>query len=142
MLLGNQNADEGSSYSTSTNETFIVSEAKENSDIVDFIHYNGDSNNASIASPDGEGVAEFSVFDLDMWDTLNSTRFKTTEVNFEDISDDALIVTAADGADLKEVTDLSVDDVIAFVTGAGKKGVFKVSALTEENITLEVTVQK
>lgn len=142
VLLGNQDAEAGSSFSTSTDERFTISQAKANASKVDFIHYRGATNGAAIASPDGDGVAEFNVFDTANWSTLNSTRFKSADVDFDAIADDGPIVPAAEGADLKEATNLSVGDVFAFVTEAGKKGVFEVSAVTDNDITIEVKVQK
>ena len=149
VLLGaDQNADAGSFYATSTNTVYTVAEAYTNQDNVDFIYYYGSTNEASIAAPNDVDVAVFNVYGLANWTTKNATTFKTTSVttsNFDAMTDDATIVTEADGSSATAVNQLTQGNVFAFVTEAGKKGLVKVGTITtgrDGNITITVKVQE
>ncbi|NOZ45690.1 MAG: hypothetical protein GXO79_02805 [Chlorobi bacterium] len=149
VLLGaDQNANAGSFYATATNTVYTVSEAMTNQDNVDFIYYYGSTNGSTVAAPNDAGVAQFNVYSLANWTTKNATKFKATSVStsdFDAMTDDATIVTEADGASETSATQLSSGNVFAFVTTAGKKGLVKVGAITtgrDGDITLTVKVQE
>src|SRR5690554_428721 len=155
VLLGSQaSSSEGSFYATSTNEVFTVATAAENADLVDFIYFYGLNNKAAIAAP-ADGDVQ-SVFDgIADWSVKNETIFglqsEMTATEFEAIteSDEAILAaTANTDLFLNRVALLSEGDIVAFVTEAGKKGIFMVSSIEgntygeESKITLEVKVQK
>lgn len=155
VLLGSQaSTTVGSFYATSTNEVFTVAEAAENADLVDFIYFFGNNNRAAIAAP-ADGDVQ-SVFDgIADWSVINGTIFglqsEMTATEFEAIteSDEAILgATANTDLFLNRVALLSEGDIVAFVTEAGKKGIFMVSSIEgttygeESKITLEVKVQK
>ncbi len=149
VLLGAHEATTGSFYATSTNTVYTVSDAAANQAAVDFVYYFGASNQATVASPDDSGAAEFAIFGLDSWTTKNATRFATTtlsSLDFDAIVDDAaILVQAGNVSDMTKANMLVVDDVFAFTTAAGKAGLVKVSDVTtgtDGSITLQVKVQE
>ncbi len=146
VIMGaNENDDYGSFLGTSNGTVYTVSLAYENQGAVDIIYYYGSENKATLAAPDDAGAAEFSVYNLSNWSTKNETRFTST------LSTDFSAVESSDDIDglvsspsATSAKDLSVDDVVGFVTDAGKKGVAKVTAITTGTtgtITIEVKVQ-
>jgi hypothetical protein len=148
--LGANLSSFGSAYSTSTGAVYLKSAAKANQSKVDFIYFYSTtaSVGAEIISPK---YAETNYTDyVTGWTTKNDTKFKATNVTateFDNIvnTDETLVVSSASSVTDQRIVDLAVGDVFAFVTGAGKKGLAKVKALTATtsgSITIEVKVQK
>lgn len=153
VLLGNQHSTEGSFYSTSTNEIFTIAQAAEKANLVDFIYFFGNNNKAAISAPVDTDVQ--TIYDgIADWSVKNETLFSLssmTATEFAAITDnDAAILAATADTNLflNRVALLAEGNIVAFVTDAGKKGVFKVSSIEgttygeESKITLEVKVQK
>lgn len=153
VLLGSQHSTEGSFYSTSTNEVFTLAQVAEKAALVDFIYFFGNNNKAAISAPVDNDVQAVYGGIAD-WSVKNETLFSLssmTATEFAAITDnDAAIVAATANTDLflNRVALLAEGNIVAFVTDAGKKGVFKVSSIEgttygeESKITLEVKVQK
>jgi hypothetical protein len=146
-VLGANNNTTGSSFASFDGSIYTLAEAKENSDKVDFIYFYGDTNKATLASPDDSDLQ--TVFSsVSGWTTINATRFATTTLTsdqFDAIIDDATIVTEANAASETKVNELAVDDVIAFKTSGDKLGLAKITALEESNtgtMTIDVKVQE
>lgn len=155
-MLGAQSAAAGSFFSTSTGAVYQIADAKLSSASVDFCYYfaspaSGD--NAVIAAPDDtEANVYYGATNRpDTWPTRNPTRFATTTLttaNFNSVNTLTELSTSAAPAataTATDVTDLSVNDVVAFKTAAGKLGLFRVSSLTATStgsITIEVKVQE
>lgn len=154
-MLGSFQSAVGSFLSTGNGTVYTVSGADMNQGLIDLIYFYGTTNQATLAAPDdnsfGTGAGQISSLGVHNWTTKNATRFKATTVSttdFDAISDDLAIIDAYDNnANMAEskVNMLSVDDVIAFVTSGGKKGLAKVTAITTGQageITIDVKVQQ
>ncbi len=141
-------------YASSDNSTYTKEEADNDGNIqakIDFGY------RYSPASGDDDGAIlvnttnyPSSVYDLSDWTNKKNTQFATTSVSvneFDNIagSDDA-IVNASDPSS-NSVKNLNVDDVIAFETDGGKKGLLKVVSITpgfgsNGEIKFQVKIQK
>src|SRR5690554_2575254 len=155
ILMGSQNdANLGSFFSTVTGEVYKITPAGENSELIDFVYFYGNTNSATITAPDNDeiiGTGAGQVYGpVGNWSTRNATRFNQlfsgiTVEEFDAMNNDALIVanTASD-VDLKMANFLNKDALVAFITVDGKKGIFKVADLDTEakTITIDVKVQK
>lgn len=151
-LLGAQgNSTEGSFFASSTGTVYTQTNAKANSSLVDFLYYYGATNNASIAAPDDSGagtIYDNSSTGLQTWSTRNATKFASTSMTtaqFDAVSDDAAIVSAASSASATAMTSLAADKVFAFKTAQNKSGLVKVGTIngtTNGDITITVKVQK
>jgi len=151
VLMGGQNnATTGSFYASVGNHVYTLSQAAANSAAVDFAYYYGETNLATLsapADPQITSVANFST--IANWQTRNATKFvKNPTIDFANISTTTDISGVTFGTDLK-ANQLSVGDVVAFKTDAGKIGFAKVTAITQINgtnsegtITIDVKVQQ
>lgn len=124
---------------------------------IDFGYYYGETNMASIASPEGFSTTVFSG-QVEAWGTKNSTTLKATSMDasaFNEINTAAEVETAyaagTDGSEFK--TGLAVGDVLAFETNStktnspSKKGLILVTKITgttgsTDGIEIEVLVQQ
>lgn len=143
-------------FSTITGVTYSVNDVTSSSApisaFVDFGYYFGVSAEAAIASPDSYPTT---VYDLSAegWGTYRNTDFKTTTItntDFDAINAGASPSSVSEGFDAGtnpentgRVTNLVVNQVVAFKTGAGRFGLFKVVAIEEgtgagDSITLDV----
>lgn len=155
VLMGSyDDANLGSFFSTVTGDVYKITPAGENSELIDFAYFYGSTNEATISAPDNDdvfGTGDGRVFGpVANWATRNATRFNQlfsgiTVEEFDAMNNDALIVanTASD-VDLKMANFLNKDALVAFITGDGKKGIFKVADLDTDakTITIDVKVQK
>lgn len=155
VLMGNfDDTQLGSFFSTVTGEVYKITPAGENSELIDFVYFYGNTNSATITAPDNDeiiGTGAGQVYGpVANWSTRNATRFNQlfsgiTVEEFDAMNNDALIVanTASD-VDLKMANFLNKDALVAFITVDGKKGIFKVAELDTEakTITIDVKVQK
>ncbi|HTO14976.1 MAG TPA: hypothetical protein VLZ83_04360 [Edaphocola sp.] len=150
LLGGNKHLTLGSFYSVSENKVFTIANAKANAANIDFAYYYGAENKATIAATSDAGAIQ--VFNdptngLSTWTTKKDTKFKKTQitaVQFDEIENDAEI-SILESISNSSVTKLAENDVIAFETEEGKKGLFKITELkanSEGSITIIVKVQK
>lgn len=149
ILLGAQdNATKGSYLDAETGDVYLTSAASTNQALIDIVYYYGDNNLATLTAPNdatvGGGTGNF--FLCEGWDTKNATVFNsTTGITWTDVTDDSEIVTAAKDAALTKVTQLTANDIVAFETVDGKKGLFMVKSISGEatgSITIEVKIQE
>ena len=150
LLGGQNNANVGSYYATTTNAVFKQNTAAANSAIIDIIYYYGSSNKATLVSPNDATVNGGSG-NLSLATVLtkqNKTEFAPsglTAAQFDAINDDKEITAIIPTSPQTLSKDLAVGSVILFKTEAGKLGLIKVSALTvnaDGQITIDVKVQK
>ncbi len=133
--LGSHQSATGSSFASTTGTVYGIADAKTNSAAVDFMYFYGVDNQATLAAPDDADVSSVfaSADGPASWSTRNATRFKTTSLStsdFDAIEDDMVVVENATGASETKVNHLEADDVVAFVTAAGKMGLVKIVAIT------------
>ncbi len=150
-------------FSSSTGMTYSPTDVTGTADpisaTIDFGYYYGVDDNASLASPEAYSVVGDGAFSAQVagWTVTNSISFRSTNITSEEfvvISSWADIDGAFDsGTDENQViSDLSVDQVIAFETdpgkdGGSKRGVIWVKAITPGDgvsgeIEIEVVVQE
>ncbi|MDP4282402.1 MAG: hypothetical protein Q8867_09685 [Bacteroidota bacterium] len=150
-ILGAQNNTTGSSFASSNGTVYVLSDAKANSTLIDWLYYYGASDLATIAAPNDAHAAEIynsTTSGLQTWTKLNATKFKliTDNVDFDAIGDDSVIVSqTASGVTATRVPTLSASKLIAFVTEGGKKGIMKVESIDGTNagtMTISVKVQE
>ena len=144
-------------FSTITGDTYSVNEVNSSdapiSALVDFGYYFGVTGGAAIASPDSYPTVGFYDLNAEGWGTIRNTDFKTTSItaaDFDAINAGASPSSVSEGFDTGtdpentgRVTNLEVDQVVAFRTGPGRFGLFKVVAIEEgtgagDSITLDV----
>jgi hypothetical protein len=146
-MLGNQKSGTGSYYSTSSDQVFDQAQALVNSSNVDFVHYFGFNNGATIAAPSDKEAEELTAAeDLATRNTTSFTVTTMTTAEFDAVTATD-IVTKAGSPNTGAATKLTIGKVVAFKTAAGKFGLFKVTDLTGSNttsgaITIDVKVQK
>jgi hypothetical protein len=142
VLLGNQISTTGSFYSTSTNQVFQLAQSAANETKIDFVYLMNGTKHVMAAPNDVFVPTKYaSVAD---WTTKNATKLKITLLStkaFDAISNDAVITEQAN-VELSIVSDLAVDDVVAFTTAQGKKGLFKIEAMANNTMTIKVKVQE
>ena len=148
VLMGNQqNTTLGSFYSTSTDDVFTFAEVAANKSLIDLVYYLGASDGITIAAPNDDHAAiVFSnldgTFNATMFD--NGVTFSAADFSAAD-SDE--ILNNVTGTETRVVS-MEVDDMYGFVTAAGKKGAFMVSAVNgvtygeTSTLTIEVIVQE
>jgi hypothetical protein len=150
-IVGSWNNLTGSSFASINGNIYTLDQAFANQGLIDYMYWWGASTSATIGAPDDANAAlVFNTGDykLDNWTTKNPTRFKTTTVTvaaFDAMTDDTDIKDIAEGADQTRIGGLAVDQVIAFVTASGKKGLIKVKVITEGSdgsLTMDVKVQE
>ena len=150
VLMGGQNnATTRSFWASTTNTVYKVADAKTNAAKVDILYFYGTTNAATLAAPDDADAATLSDLQLSSFTTKNKTRFGVSAVTsseFSAIANDAKIATIS-GLTATKAAQLKVNDVIAFQTEAGKKGLILVKAIggtqgSDRTITIDVKVQK
>jgi len=155
-MLGAQTAAAGSFFSTSTGAVYQIADAKANSSLIDLCYYFGNAasgEDAVIASPDDtEADVYYGATNRpSTWTTRNATRLATTTLSATDFASVNTLTklqnnaAPANTATNTSITNLSVNDVVAFKTAGGKLGLFRVSSLTASatgSITIEVKVQQ
>lgn len=156
ILMGGQmNTTVGSFWSSANNTVMKQADAIVNQAKVDFLYFYGTTNQATIAAVDDDQAAIAWNNLFNNWTVKNATRFnKVTGVNWAGITEynEELILQNATSLTASRANLLAVGDIVAFETAAtstnpGKKGLFKVTAITgtsgtDRTITLEVKIQK
>ncbi len=150
VLMGAQsNATEGSYMDASTGQVYTMSSAAQNQALIDVVYYYGSTNFATLCAPNdatvGGGSGNLTL--CEGWTTKNATKFAVSSVTateFDGMTDDEVIATLANLSDTK-VTSLDQNDVVAFETADGTKGLMKVTAVTTGttgSITVNVKIQQ
>jgi len=153
-ILGSYNSPTGSSFASIDGTVYTLANAKANSAKIDWLYYYGDGtvgNQATIASPK-DSLAQI-VFNegpnnLESWSVHNNTLFKkvTDPIVWASITDDEEIVAqTASGVTNTYIPQLVSNDILAFITASGKKGLIKVESITGTaagTMTISVKVQQ
>jgi hypothetical protein len=152
-ILGSYASATGSSFASIDGTVYTLANAKANAAKIDWLYYFGASaaNHATIASPNDSTAA--TVFNeapnnLASWSVRNNTLFKkvTESIDWNSITDDQIIVAqTASGVTNTYINQLAVNDMLAFITASGKKGMIKVESIsgtTAGTITISVKVQQ
>lgn len=149
VLMGAQgNLDIGSYLDAVTGTVYKQAAAESNSADIDIVYYFGSTNEATLTAPD-DATVNGGAGNLSLcvnFTQKNPTRFASTTLSsaeFDAIENDASIVGISTSA--SKMTKLGVNDVIAFETFDGKKGLIKVAALNATNegtITIDVKIQQ
>ncbi len=157
ITLGAQYASEGSSFATVDGEVYSRTEADAAQAKIDFIYYYGSTNQATLAAPSDEsvngGLGDDGFDWTELWNPQNATKFKSTSLTtaeFDAITMDGAIVTAATNASESKITKMAADKVYAFITAstsenAEKMGLIKVVSLVDgdnKTISIEVKIQE
>jgi len=147
VLLGAQDAAAGSTASLEDGTIYTISgsDAANNSESVDIVHFNG-AKDVALYSPSNSDIQGVSLYGISDWTTKNSTKLSKTSLTVAEFND---ITTTADLGSAGTPTGdfvgfLAVDDVVVFETASGLKGVFMVTALvdaTDGSVTIKVKVE-
>lgn len=147
-ILGAQLNAAGNFLATDDGTIYTLPDAKNNSNRIDFLYFYSFTTMANLAAPDDVEAATVyndPVNGLQTWAVLNPTLFKkiTDPVDWDAIQDDTqIIVLTQTGVTEPKVSNLAVHDFIAFITGAGKKGLLRVDLITgEDEGTIEISVK-
>jgi len=148
FLLASPTGEGGSEtfFSTSSGERYsyngVLATAEPVSETIDFGYFYGQTDEATIASPDSwpDNAALYSG--LAAWNTRNDTDFRATTMLPEDFA----VVSFSQGSDVEaefeagteldnpgRAKGLQADDVIAFKTADGRFGLFKVVEIVDGN---------
>ncbi|MBN2487181.1 MAG: hypothetical protein JXB34_14500 [Bacteroidales bacterium] len=150
VLIGAQsNTTYGSALDADAGTVLKLAAAADASATIDILYYYGSTNKATFVAPDDETVtgASSDFTWTSGWATKNATKFgisTMTATEFDAMNDDTELAGIT-GLTASKVTDQAVNDVVEFITAGGKKGAFKVSALTATNsgtVTIDVKIQK
>lgn len=151
-ILGSWNNPTGSSFASINGNVYTLDEAFANQSLIDYMYWWAEStNSATIGAPDdlnAEDVFNTGAYKLENWTTRNATRFKTTTVNsaaFDAMTDAGDIIDIATGADQTRLANLAVDQVIAFITVTGKRGLIRINSFTSGSagtLSIDVKVER
>lgn len=138
----------GSFYSTTHEEIYNVEEAAENQEKVDFLYWKDPRQfDHTISSPDSPTLDIVTPLGVAEWETRNETRLILTDMSIADF--DAIENTHIFPAfDLEEahdiITHLENDQIIYFMTEAGKRGYIKIVDLytRADRALLELIVEE
>jgi hypothetical protein len=150
-ILGAQGSTTGSSFASIDGTVYKLADAKTNASKIDWLYFYGATNLATLAAPDDADAA--TVFNdptngLPTWSVKNNTLFKkvTDVVDWNSITDDAVIVAqTASGVTNTKINNLAANDILAFISASGKKGMIKVESISPNSdgtITISVKVQQ
>ncbi len=150
-IMGAQGSSTGSSFASIDGTVYSLANAKTNASKVDWLYFYGATNLATLAAPnDADAIIVFSdpTNGLATWALRNATKFKkvTDAINWADITtDDVIVAQTASGVTATKVNSLAANNVLAFITAGGKKGMIKVESIsgtTDGTITISVKVQQ
>lgn len=154
VSLGNaDNGQDGSFYATSDCKVYKSAEAATNANEIDFVHFYGAQNKASLASPNDQSLRSFDrkFKAFNDQNIKRTTNFKKAAAGFDFAGATASTVKAAfdasTGNSLTLVPDLATGDMILFQTQDGRYGVIKITNITGDantsgNLTAEIKTQK
>ncbi len=141
-------ADNFATYTAGATGTAMANSAK-----IDFVYYYGTNDKNAFASPTNtDGAQVIWSSEIATWTVKNDTKFKSTTITaaeFDAIKDnskiDASFASLDFAASTSKMTDLKSNDVIAFLTATGKKGLVKFVTTATDNtgaVSLVVICQK
>ncbi|NQU33436.1 MAG: hypothetical protein HQ521_09400 [Bacteroidetes bacterium] len=141
VTMGSYNDDNGSFYSTVTNQVYNKADATDNQSKIDFLFYLGAQNASTIASP--ADIQAKAVFEIANWTIHNETLFAETTITdteFDAIGDSYLFPEFT--GTLTDVNHLESGDVIMFKTVDNRLGLIKVSSINGRGdyISLDIIV--
>lgn len=153
-ILGAQQNPIGPAFSSATGEVYDLANGKINATSVDWLYYFGTASFATITSPDNNDATKIftdggTVEDpgpnaLLTWSIRNATRFITITdtVNWDEIQDDTELIALSQGAFESAAIELQPDFYVAFITGAGKRGLIRINEIAqEEDGTIDISVK-
>lgn len=153
-VLGSYDATEGSSFASADGTVYMMSQAKLNSEKVDWMYSygTGDTAHAVLMAPSDALADYFFQQNMDDFDTRNATVFKKVSgVDFDNITDGNQIRQYTSDLTETNVKLLQVGDVVAFITDtdkpsfAGKHGLIKITDIVVGGggtITFDVKVEE
>jgi len=151
-ILGSyDNATLGSSFASADGTIYKLAEAKANAAKIDWMYFYGATNQATLAAPnDPDAIDVFSGSNgPDTWSVKNATKFAKVTfpagTTWDGITNDIPIINLASGVAESKVNMLTVGQIVAFKTAAGKMGLIKIEAITGTgagSITYSVKVQE
>jgi hypothetical protein len=145
ILLGGQNNAEPSCLDAHTGTRYSVNQSGHDAEI-DIIYYYGSTNLATLTAPNDGSVNGDDANSLDWtndWDPQNATKYGSTTLDFDAVNYSDL--SGISGLTASKANELAVDDVYAFETADGKKGLVKVTDLVTGgagSITINVKIQE
>jgi len=149
IIFGAQDhATIGGFYSLENDQIYIEADAANNQADINLLYYydNVDADENTIASP-GANI-DATIYDLSNWTVKNTTRFESksniTDEEFNNCNNDSLILNNTfvfnDGK--RKAKNLTIGDIYAFATEAGKLGLFKVINLeSQETGVIEIALK-
>ena len=151
IVLGAQNnIQEGGFLSLLNFQTYTLTEAKSNQQIIDMVYYFGEDAN-TMASP-GSNI-EDGIFNPESapstWEIQNTTRYIYTEISiseFDGIQNDSLLLLSyIEGEGKRKAKNLAAGNVFSFKTQDSRFGLFKVNNVNGESagkVTIDLKIQK
>lgn len=147
ILLGAQSNANGSYLDAYTADIYTSANYLANAASIDMIYFYGSTNLATLAAPSDvtvNGTGSNLALAVGM-SPQNDTKFMTTTITtaeFDAMADDSSFPTITSGAGDSKANDLALNDVIAFETADGKKGLIKVTEIVvNANGTLKIDVK-
>jgi len=148
ITMGAQsNASLGSFFATSNGQVYLISQAQQNQSLIDLVYYYGAINLATFAAPSDPtvngGGSNFNF--CSDWSVKNNTYFIKVNVNFDNLSNTTDISNISFSEATTKVTNLNVNDVVAFKTVNNKIGFIKIKQLQSGGtgtITFDCKVQE
>jgi 5-hydroxyisourate hydrolase-like protein (transthyretin family) len=149
-ILGSYNSNIGASFASLDGTVYSLADAKANSEKIDWVYFYGAVSAATIASPndvDAQAVYNHPINGIQTWDIRNDTKFRKVIDNIEwnDITDDSILIEQCVGADQTKINQLAVGDLISFVAANGKTGMIKIDNIVagaDGTIDISVKVQQ
>lgn len=142
QLMGAHESQEHPSFFDANNfEGFMVGQAEENQEYIDFVYFWGATNEATLSAPIEEEPTEFGVYDedganLSQWDQRNATTFRVTDAEYEEVNYVEELDTYWEEADQLEnpglANQLSEDDVLIYLTQSGQLGILHINEINED----------
>ncbi len=157
ILMGGQaNPNTGSFYCTGEDVVYLLADAVNNQDKIDFVFFYGNTNQYSIGAPNDDQVAiAHDANGINDWTTKNATLFSSDAIanlTWEDVVDDGLVISNQTDVTVSLANELADGQIYAFETAAtstnpAKKGLFKVIAVSgtsgaDRQIEIEVKIQE
>ena len=128
ISIGSFNDNYGSFYSTSSNQTYNITDAGANQSKIDFLFYKGATNGPTIASP--ADIQANAVYDITGWTTKNATLFMETSIDaaaFDAIESEYTFPTFENTT--SDIMGIVNNQVIMFQTVDNKMGLIKISSI-------------
>jgi hypothetical protein len=150
-IMGAQISSSGNFFASSNGTVYLLADAKTNSALIDWAYFYDAINQGTLAAPtDTAAIAAYNngANGIPNWSVRNATLFKLVTVPYfwtDIVNDSIIVIENKSGVTLSKINNLSVGNLIAFKTAAGKEGMIRVDALTPDvtgTITIDVKVQQ